>query len=95
MGSPASKRNYQKENKWKATPAQIKKRVARNKARRQAIKAGRVKKGDGKVVGHTKAMSRGGINSSTRVESKSRSNKEGGRMSKGTTGKKLKRRSKK
>ena len=36
-------RDYQKENEYKAQPDQIKKRVARNKARRMMIKAGKVK----------------------------------------------------
>jgi hypothetical protein len=34
------------------TPEQIKRRSARNKARRQAIKEGRVRKGDGKEIDH-------------------------------------------
>ena len=46
----AKERDYQKENEYKAQPDQIKKRVARNKARRMMIKAGKVSKGDGKDV---------------------------------------------
>jgi len=45
-------RNYAKENKWEDTPAQVKRRVARNRARRKAIKAGKVRKGDGKELDH-------------------------------------------
>ena len=45
-------RDYQKENEYKAQPDQIKKRVARNKARRMMMKAGKVHKGDGKDVDH-------------------------------------------
>lgn len=46
-------RNYKKENEnYKSKPEQIEKRVARNKARRMAMKAGLVKKGDGKDVDH-------------------------------------------
>jgi len=46
-------RNYKKENaNYKSRPEQIKKRVSRNKARRIAMKAGLVKKGDGKDVDH-------------------------------------------
>ena len=48
----AKERDYQKENEYKAQPDQIKKRVARKKARRMMIKAGRVSKGDGKDVDH-------------------------------------------
>ena len=46
-------RNYKKENEnYKSKPEQIEKRVARNKARRMAMKAAVVKKGDGKDVDH-------------------------------------------
>jgi len=44
--------NYAKENKWEDTPAQVRRRVARNRARRKAIKAGKVKKGDKKELDH-------------------------------------------
>ena len=44
--------NYKKENKWEDTPAQVKRRVARNAARRKAMKAGKVHKGDSKEVDH-------------------------------------------
>lgn len=45
-------RNYAKETAWENTPAQVKRRVARNRARRKAIKAGKVHKGDGKELDH-------------------------------------------
>lgn len=45
-------RNYAKENKWENTPAQVKRREARNKARALMMKKGLVKKGDGKEVDH-------------------------------------------
>ncbi len=45
-------RNYAKENKWEGSPAQVKRRVARNKARRLFEKKGLVHKGDGKEVDH-------------------------------------------
>lgn len=48
------------------------KRVANNKARREAIKEGRVKKGDGKDVHHVKPLDKGGstAKSNTKVVSK-------------------------
>lgn len=46
--------------KRQKSPEEVRKRVARNKARRHAIKAGKVKKGDGKEVHHVKPLSRGG-----------------------------------
>jgi len=66
-------RDYQKENEYKAKPDQIAKRVARNKARRQAIKAGKVGVGDGKEIDHIVPLSKGGGNtpSNQRIRSKS------------------------
>tara|TARA_R110000782_G_scaffold166590_1_gene258520 strand:- start:1893 stop:2174 length:282 start_codon:yes stop_codon:yes gene_type:complete len=52
---PSSKnyiRDYKQENKYKSKPKQIKKRGERNAARAKLIKAGLVKKGDGKDVDH-------------------------------------------
>lgn len=45
-------RNYRKENAWENTPAQVKRREARNAARRKALKRGLVHKGDGKELDH-------------------------------------------
>lgn len=66
-------RDYQKENEYKAKPDQIAKRVARNKARRQAIKAGKVKVGDGKEIDHIVPLSKSGSNTpaNQRIRSKS------------------------
>ena len=50
--SKGYKRKYKQEAKYHATAEQKKKRAARNKARRAAIKAGKVRKGDGKDVHH-------------------------------------------
>jgi hypothetical protein len=44
--------NYTKENKWEDTPAQVKRRESRNKARRKALKKGTVHKGDKKELDH-------------------------------------------
>lgn len=61
--SPNYKRNYKQENKYKSTPEQIHARVLRNKARRELMAEGKVHKGDGKEVDHTKPLSTGGSNS--------------------------------
>lgn len=45
-------RNYPKENKWEDTPAQVKRREDRNRARKKAEGAGKVHKGDKKEVDH-------------------------------------------
>lgn len=64
-------RDYKKENAWEDTPEQVKRRVARNKARREAMRAGKVKKGDGKEVDHVNAPRTGSLeNVPTRVISK-------------------------
>lgn len=44
--------NYAKENKWEDSPQQVKRREARNKARRKAMKKGTVHKGDGYELDH-------------------------------------------
>lgn len=66
-------RNYKREYEtYQGKPDQIKNRAARNAARRKLMKAGKVRKGDGKDVAHVVAMDKGGTNKTgLRVESKS------------------------
>lgn len=46
-------RDYKKEyERYQGSPEQIKKRAARNKARREMMKAGKVHKGDGMDIDH-------------------------------------------
>lgn len=73
---PASK----KKRAYNAQPEQKKNRAARNKARRTAIKDGRVSKGDGKDIDHATPLSKGGskAKSNTRVKSASANRKSGG-----------------
>ena len=49
---PSKNRNYKQEAKYHATAEQKKKRASRNAARAKLMKAGVVKKGDGKDVDH-------------------------------------------
>ena len=65
-----TKRNYAKENKWEDTPEQVARRVQRNKARREAMKKGKVKKGDGKEVHHLANNRRGKLGNKVKVVSK-------------------------
>jgi len=44
--------NPEKEARWEASPIQKKRRAARNRARRKAMKRGLVHKGDGKELDH-------------------------------------------
>jgi len=53
-------------------PEQIKKRVQRDKARRQLMKEGVVRKGDGKDVNHKKPIRAGGSNARSNLNVQSR-----------------------
>lgn len=65
-------RNYAKETAWENSPKQVKRREARNAARRKAIKAGRVHKGDGKELDHVGYHPTGSLrNVPTKVTSRS------------------------
>ena len=72
--SPNYKRNYKQEANTDS-PLRKKKRAMRNKARRVALKAGLVKKGDGKDVDHKdgNAMNNKRSNLSVKSASKNRS----------------------
>jgi hypothetical protein len=54
-------RNYKSEAKWESSPEQIKRRVARNRARRKAMKKGLVHKGDGKELDHVGSHPHGSL----------------------------------
>jgi hypothetical protein len=61
---PRKIRDYRDEYlKYQGTPEQKKNRAARNAARAKLMKAGKVKKGDGKDVAHIKALDKGGSSS--------------------------------
>lgn len=67
----AKPRNYAKETAYENRPEQVKRREARNKARRAAEKAGKVHKGDGKEVDHLGSHRTGSLdNVPTKVVSK-------------------------
>ena len=75
-----------REREYDASPARKKARAARNKARRQAIREGKVKKGDkSKDIDHKKPLSKGGskAKSNTRVRSAKANRSAGGKMNKG------------
>lgn len=67
-------RDYKEEYAhYQGRPAQLKNRAKRNAARRRLEKEGRVHKGDGKDVDHTRPIAKGGTNrrGNLRVVSKS------------------------
>lgn len=69
---PRKRRDYKAEYaNYQGKPEQIKNRAARNKARREMEKAGKVRKGDGKDVDHKNGNPRDGRRSNLRVQSKS------------------------
>lgn len=77
--STASARSKQ-QRKYNSTPKAKKDRAARNKARAQATKAGKVKKGDGKDVDHKRPLRSGGSTkaSNTRVRSQKANRSDNG-----------------
>lgn len=77
-----AKPRSKKQRAYNARPEQKKARAARNKARRQALKKGIVKKGDGKDIDHKKPLTNGGSNSkkNQRVLSVKKNRSKGGRI---------------
>lgn len=67
---PNTKARQQAQAKYNAKPEQKKRRAARNAARREMIKAGKARKGDGKDVGHANGNPRDNRKSNLRMESK-------------------------
>jgi 5-methylcytosine-specific restriction endonuclease McrA len=65
----AKKRQYDVEyREFHGKPEQIKMRAARNKARAEAVKDGRIEKGSDKEINHKKPLSRGGSNAKSNQE---------------------------
>lgn len=56
--------------KYNSKPEQVKRRTARNAARQEMIRQGKVRKGDGKDVGHKNGNPTDNRKSNLRVESK-------------------------
>lgn len=81
---PKQKANAKPDSKrqraYNSTEKAKKQRAARNKARREAIKDGRVSKGDSRDIDHKKPLRNGGSNakSNTRVRSKSSNRADNG-----------------
>ncbi len=77
-----AKEDSVKQRKYNSKPEQKKNRVARNTARRQEEKAGKVRKVDGKDIDHKRQLMEGGSNhkSNRRVASASANRRRGGRL---------------
>jgi len=65
-----TKRNYDKEYEYHGTTEQKRRRAGRNKARRAALAAGKVKKGDKKDVHHKDGNPRNNKSSNVSVVSR-------------------------
>ena len=75
--STPRKLEYQKS--YNARPEEVAKRVKNNAARRDAIKDGKAKVGDGKDVAHKKSLENGGGNHKANVAVQDRSTNRGWR----------------
>lgn len=77
-----AKPRTKRDRAYDASPARKKARAARNKARRKAMREGRVSKGDGKHVDHKKPLAKGGSTSTsnTRVRSARSNTSAGGKI---------------
>lgn len=80
--STPRKLEYQKA--YNARPEEIAKRVKNNAARREAIKAGKAKVGDGKDVAHKKSLENGGGNHKSNLKVEDRSTNRGWRKGSGS-----------
>lgn len=71
-----------RDREYDGSPERKKARAARNKARRQAVREGRARKGDGMDVDHKTPLSRGGSASerNTRVISAKKNRSAGGKI---------------
>jgi hypothetical protein len=80
--STKAKLAYQKA--YNARPEEVKKRVANNAARREMIKDGKVRVGDGKDVAHKKSLENGGTNAKGNLAVQSREQNRGWRRGSGS-----------
>ena len=80
--STPQKLKYQKE--YNARPEEVAKRVKNNAARREAIKDGKAKVGDGKDVAHKKSLKNGGGNGKGNTTVQERATNRGWRKGSGS-----------
>lgn len=75
----STKRKLEYQKAYNARPEEKKKRAANNAARREALREGRVVKGDGKDVAHKTSLRNGGGNGKANVKVQDRSTNRGWR----------------
>lgn len=80
--SSPKKLEYQKS--YNARPEEVAKRVKNNAARREAIKEGRARVGDGKDVAHKRSLENGGTNAPGNTTVQDRKTNRGWRRGSGS-----------
>lgn len=80
----SSKRKLEYQKAYNARPEEVAKRVKNNAARREAIKDGKAKVGDGKDVAHKKSLENGGTNAASNLTVQERKTNRGWRRGSGS-----------
>ena len=80
----SSKRKLEYQKAYNARPEEVAKRVKNNAARREAIKEGRAKVGDGKDVAHVRSLENGGTNAKGNLKVQDRATNRGWRKGSGS-----------
>lgn len=80
----STKRKLEYQKAYNARPEEVKKRVANNAARREAIKEGKARVGDGKDVAHRKSLENGGTNAKSNLAVQDRGTNRGWRKGSGS-----------
>lgn len=80
----STKRKLEYQKAYNARPEEVAKRVKNNAARREAIKDGRARVGDGKDVAHKKSLENGGTNAKGNTVVQDRATNRGWRKGSGS-----------
>lgn len=83
MATKSTKHKLAYQKAYNAKPEMVKRREQNNKARYQAVKAGKAKKGDGKDVAHIVAMDSGGGDAPSNLKVEAASKNRGWRKNSG------------
>jgi hypothetical protein len=75
----STKRKLEYQKAYNARPEEVAKRVKNNAARREAIKDGKARVGDGKDVAHKKSLENGGTNGKSNLTVQDRAANRGWR----------------
>jgi hypothetical protein len=84
MMATSSKQKLEYQKEYNARPEEVAKRVKNNAARRDAIKSGKAKVGDGKDVAHVVSLANGGSNTKGNTKVQDRATNRGWRKGSGS-----------